>query len=417
MIYIILSLSFFSLGLLREKGAAPFILAIACLPFANSLSGYFYKFGLYSYDFFFIGALLSFLSKQIISGSLNLKIQKWALLLFATLLAYAATAAAAGAKLDVYFLRDLRPAIFALELVTAAIIIKNSEKILTAKTAIHIVILAGFTNLIWLALSIAGIISSDDEYYTTNNYKYFDSSTYISALFAIYFLSQRKARGRTQFNDPLRGIEIVAFLTSLISVVFSGYRALILATAIAALASSVKDPRKLFLAIATLPACAIAFIYLSTLFGADRVIEGLTIDGIFAQLSTRYGPAFDVISAFTPTNYLFGAGFGTVFEIDWFGYRSLDTTNNFVDSAYVTFFAKYGLMGILMLVAMVFSFRSISPTSLRTPISAYLFVLFMVYAISYQPASAGIIVGCILLRTLNTHLARQKDEKLVRLQN
>lgn len=417
MIYIILSLSFFSLGLLREKGAAPFILAIACLPFANSLSAYFYKFGLYSYDFFFIGAFLSFLAKQIISGSLSFKIQKWALLLFATLLAYAATAAASGAKLDVYFLRDLRPAIFALELITAAIILKSPEKLLTAKTAIYITILAGFTNLIWLALSIAGLISSDDEYYTTNNYKYFDASTYISALFAIHFLSQRKTRTLTQAKDSLRGIQTAAFLTSLVSVVFSGYRALILATAIAALASSVKDPKKLFLAIATLPACAIAFIYLSTIFGADRVTEGLTIDGILAQLSTRYGPALDVISAFSPTNYLFGAGFGTVFEIDWFGYRALDTKNNFVDSAYVTFFAKYGLVGILMLVAIVLSFRSISPTSLRTPISAYLFVLFMVYAISYQPASAGIIVGCILLRTLNSHRARQTDEKLVGLPN
>lgn len=192
MIYIILSLSFFALGLLRRKGTYFFILAIACLPFANSLSSYFYKFGLYSYDFFFFGTLISFIFKKKTSIPSNFKLQKFALILFITLLAYALIALSSGAAVDVYFLRDLRPAVFALELATAAIIIKDSEKHITAIAAIYIVILAGSTNLLWLTLSILGAISPDDEYYKTNNYKYFDASTYISALFIVYFLSQRK---------------------------------------------------------------------------------------------------------------------------------------------------------------------------------------------------------------------------------
>ncbi|WP_236198429.1 DUF6369 family protein [Pseudomonas pseudonitroreducens] len=244
-----------------------------------------------------------------------------------------------------------------------------------------------------------------------NTTKQTTTNTSTPALIYLHFLlftffRKEKTKNHRELNKTLRKLQAIALLASLLSVVLSGYRVLILATLAAALLSSFRQPKKLLLALIITPACVAIFIYLSTLFGANRVIESITLDGALSQLSTRYAPAFDVIASFTPTNYLLGAGFGTVFEIDWFGYRSLDTTNNFVDSAYITFFAKYGLAGIFMLSLIVLSFRSLAPTSLKAPISIYLLTLFIVYAISYQAASAGMIVGCILISNLNLHLCK-----------
>lgn len=410
MTYISLSILFSLMGLSQKRGALIFIIAMAFLPFSNSLSQYFYKFGLYSYDYFFAGTFIVLFARLVQSSKFNLNVPKWSLLIFITILVYAAVALVDGKTIDVYFLRDLRPAIFSAEILITSLIIKNNNIDLTENSALRIIILAGSSNLIWLTLSIFGIISSEDEYYTKNNYKYFDASTYISALFAIHYLTQNSDRMRAKRSKKTNRTQSIAIFISLLSVIFSGYRALILATAISALIGSIKNPRKFIFTSAIALVSAISFLYLSSFYGAERVLEATTTSGILAQLSTRYAPALEVISSFSPINYLLGAGFGTVFEVDWFGYRALDTKNNFVDSAYITFFAKYGIVGILMLAAIAASIRSISPKQLSTTILAYLLILFAVYCISYQAASVGIITGCLLLRSLPYQDPRKNHE-------
>lgn len=411
MIYILLSLSFLCLGLVRERGLVVFLALISCLPFSNSLSTYFYQYGLYSYDYYFFGLLLSLIVSELYKKNNLLKAPKWATLSFSIICIYSIVAVFSKIPIDVYFLRDFRPAIFATELIAASMLLKSKKIRLSNKKILTLITLAGVTNLIWLLLSILGVMSSEDQYYTTNNFKYFDASTYISALYIIYYFSQDKTHRPTTREHSMKTRQIIALAASLLSIIFSGYRILALATILAATLAATKSPKKLIIILIVFSISALTFIYLSEYFGATRVTDGLSASGIFEQLATRYEPALNVVYSFDPLNYLLGNGFGTVFDITWFEYRSLDTKNNFVDSAYITFYAKYGIMGILYLILITLSITSIAPTSIKRSLSAYLIILFIAYAISYQPASAGIIIGCIMtkLLQLNSDSAKKND--------
>ena len=246
-------------------------------------------------------------------------------------------------------------------------------------------------------------MSSEDEYYTTNNFKYFDASTYISALFIIYFFSKTKTHRHPERKLAFNPRQTLAIIASLLSVILSGYRILAFATIIAAALAAAKSPKKLIPIVIILAISALIFIYLAEYFGAARVAEGLTANGLLQQFATRYGPALDVIASFKSYNYIFGSGFGTSFDITWFEYRSLDTRNNFVDSAYITFFAKYGLLGILYITSITLALLSLVPKPIKLSLLAYLLILFIAYAISYQPASAGIIIGCMIVRILQSN--------------
>ncbi|MCK1793690.1 DUF6369 family protein [Pseudomonas violetae] len=403
MTYIVLSLLFFSLGLLREKGLWAFLALLSCLPLSNSFSLYFYQYGLFSFDFYFFGALISIAIKSIASNGSTMKVPKWATLSFLIIIAYSVISVFSSTPLDVYFLRDYRPAIFSLELIAATLILKSRNIKLSNDKIIKIAILAGATNLIWLTLSIVGVISSDDQYYTNNNFKYFDASTYISTLFTIYFFSRQGTAKNTKNKIHLNPAQALAITVSLLSVVLSGYRILALATIIAAALAAAKSPKRLVQILIVFAAATLTFIFLAQYFGAARVTEGLTVDGLLQQFAIRYGPALDVISSFKSYNYFFGSGFGTVFDISWFEYRELDTKNNFVDSSYMTFFAKYGLLGMLYLASVSISLVSLVPKPIRLSLLAYLLIIFFTYAISYQSASFGIIVGCMMVRILQSN--------------
>lgn len=410
MIYALLSLSFLCLGLARERGLLIFLVLISCLPFSNSLSTYFYQLGLYSYDYYFFGLLISIATKDLHKRNNLLKTPKWATLALSIICIYSIIAIFSNITIDLYYLRDLRPAIFATELIAASMLLKSKRKLLSSKQILTLITLAGITNLIWLSLSIFGVMSSDDQYYTTNNFKYFDASTYISALYIIYYFSQNKNQHHSLVISSLKTMQTVALIASLLSIIFSGYRILAFATILSATVAATKSPKKLMIILMVFSISAITFIYISEYFGATRVTDGLSASGIFEQLTTRYEPALNVINTFNPMNYLFGNGFGTVFDITWFEYRSLDTKNNFVDSAYITFYAKYGIVGFLYLILITLSLLSIAPKAIARSLSAYLIILFIAYAISYQPASAGIIIGCVMTRILqlNSDSANKK---------
>ena len=408
MIYIVLSLTFLSLGLLRDKGLLLFLVLISSLPFSNSFSQYFYQYGIYSYDYFFLGLLISFSLKGITAKASKFRIPKLATLSFLIITFYSAIAYFSDIPLDVYFLRDYRPAIFSIEIIAAYLLLKSGKAHISNNSILNVIILAGATNIIWLALSIVGIISSEDQYYTTNNFKYFDASTYISTLFIIYHFSQSAPSKPATRTLVIHHRQTLAIVVSILSVILSGYRILALASIIAAALASAKSPKKFFQIVAVFTFSAFTFIYLSSYFGADRVADGLTSSGLLQQFATRYGPALDVIGSFDPINYLFGKGFGTVFDITWFEYRSLDTKNNFVDSTYITFFAKYGFTGLLFITTFTAALISLAPKKTKLPLLAYLLIIYFTYAITYQAASAGIIIGCILVRLLQSNAENLK---------
>ena len=75
-----------------------------------------------------------------------------------------------------------------------------------------------------------------------------------------------------------------------------------------------------------------------------RAIEQLKGSIILNDLLVRYGPFFDILEKFDFYDYIFGKGPGFGIYIPWFEYRGLDPYNAYLDSQYLTFYLKYGVL-------------------------------------------------------------------------
>ena len=75
---------------------------------------------------------------------------------------------------------------------------------------------------------------------------------------------------------------------------------------------------------------------------------------------------------FTPSNFLFGEGINFKFYIPWYEYRGLDVFHNSVDSFFVTFFIKHGILGLLILFSIIHLVIRNFPTILYVWVVLYL---------------------------------------------
>ena len=140
------------------------------------------------------------------------------------------------------------------------------------------------------------------------------------------------------------------------------------------------------------------FVMYSDLMQAERVINALDFKELLIQFATRFSPAFDKISIMSSYQYLYGLGIGTYFEIPWFEYRGLDSKLNTIDSTYLTFFVKYGLLsiGILFLFFRVL-LKNIKDVLLRKSIVVFYLILFVTMSILYQ---SGAVFQILFLNML-----------------
>ena len=113
-----------------------------------------------------------------------------------------------------------------------------------------------------------------------------------------------------------------------------------------------------------------------------------------------------------PLHYFVGLGAGTPFEIPWFEYRGLDDKNSNIDSAYLTYFVKYGLIGVYLLYVFITSITQHMNSRVAVSIAIFLGVMFVVSATPYQPYAIGIAYGAIVLRVCSEHTARQRKKIL-----
>ena len=77
-----------------------------------------------------------------------------------------------------------------------------------------------------------------------------------------------------------------------------------------------------------------------------RVIEQLNAPTILNDLIVRFGPFFNTLEKFDFIDYIIGKGPGFGIYISWFEYRGLDPYNAYLDSLYLTFYIKYGVLMI-----------------------------------------------------------------------
>ena len=109
-------------------------------------------------------------------------------------------------------------------------------------------------------------------------------------------------------------------------------------------------------------------------------IKKLFEDGYISEsFATRFSPFINAISDFSFLNFIVGKGVGLTFYIKWFVWRSeIDNYNVYLDSLYLTLYAKYGVFSILFFVIFYLylnSYRNIKASN-------YYYLLFVLIAIT-----------------------------------
>ena len=335
--------------------------------------------GVYFYDGFIVGYIVSIFLEYATTKKLSLEVKPFTLaviLLHAVFLAVALT----YVDPDKYYIKDIRPVLNILFFAVVLDLYRKTETVFSEKLKDRLFVIAGAASFIKLAFLASGVYGFQDEYYEVNAFRYLDASSYFCAIYLI---------GRFVSRAPVSAVTITPIIASVASVLLSNSRFILLSLGLAAAGSSLDKPKRIVVVALSGVALASAFYFLSLELDASRIVDNLSVDRIAAQLSNRFGPALELIHEFSGLNYLFGLGAGTTFEIPWFAYRGLETTHSNIDSAYLTYSAKYGLLGLVLLVG--FACSAIPKSTISNPARIFIFSMFVVSATPYQPYCIGLI--------------------------
>lgn len=349
-----------------------------------------YKSGVYFYDFFFLGLLLSFIFRLMKGGMGRIDFKLFAIFFFVAVYFTLAFIIEGGTN---YLIKDLRPFIFIIffHLFWATfhreLIFKNhNEAVLYFLIA---VILATLTNFYYLYHNSVNFNAIADKFYQNNSYRYLDASSYFCSVFLIYLsLNYRDFKHYSLLS-------VVAVVLSFSCILISNSRFLLLSIIISLLFANSKNLKVFILLSLASLACLSLFIALSEFVGASRVLSALSYDEIVGQLANRFYPALVMIEEMDWYNYIIGVGPGIPFYIPWFDYRdTIDPYNANLDSAYFTMYVKYGL---LMLIPIIYFIQSIAVGcrhNIKQSVAVLLLMMFFVSATFYQIYAIGLIVGC-----------------------
>lgn len=373
-----------------------FLLLIGGFIFGNAYSAYFYKFGLYAYDFYFIVLIVMLL---IDSFRGRVQIYKTQLLLPIFVLFVFMLAGSMTGEFDKYYARDIRPIIFLVECFLVSQFC-NFHNELSDKKILLFIILASASNIFYLSLSYFHLSVFEDVYYSNNSFRYFDLSTYIASIFIAFsplILKRIKSMG---------WLGIMAIMLAFCSVLASGSRTVVAITVIVFTLLYVNRPlRVFFLTIIT----GIAFGAL-TLIGNSKLFDRIfntSLDTLDEEFKVRFSPFYFLLKDFDWHHYLIGRGFGTTFFIPWFENRGdhLDPINNFVDSTYLTLYAKFGVISFVIIYFYIRQAMLFIDHDQKAKILLIFYVLSMmtVFAIPYQASAIGLFLGLFAINSLAYH--------------
>ena len=289
-----------------------------------------------------------------------------------------------------YLIKDLRPLLL---LCQGAILLQLSREIsviVTWKSFCFVAMCAAFTNLFWFGLFVfSGLNISSDVYYLNNRERYFSSGTFLSLFFVLTYCY---CAIKKHFN--LNITTNIVFLLSVGNILLSNSRLLILALCICILIISSRRMSLLFKFSVFLTILLAIFYGISFALGVDRIVSAMDFNSILLQVANRFSPAMPHLKEMSGLDLLFGLGPGTFFDIPWFYYRDIDPFNVSIDSTYLTFFVKYGIVGLLFMgtfvyLACCFFVRK----EFRIIVSVFLALIFFGEAVPYLPHAIGIYVG------------------------
>lgn len=386
------------LGQLRWRGIVPAVFLLALLPFSNSQAEYFYRFGMFAYDLYF----LSLGAASIIAGFPVFRRAPGTgyLLAFVCCVGvYALLAMANSTAVDKYFLRDLRPVIWALCMLSAVSSLRwFSSALGRPARLLRLAMLFPIGAMCWQAASWYGLIEYGDFYYEQNSYRIFTLGTYFSSVMllgSVYVLSEKRL---------LSGIRQVArrdfwVLVGLcfVAIAVCGFRMPLVAIIASSAVLVARSMRAALMGTVVAVLGLLAVINVAEIAGATRVTDALGPEGILLQLEIRFAPAKHVIEGMSPLQQLLGNGFGTTFDVWWFESREMDTKTNSIDSTYLTLYAKYGAVGIAMLFVFFAGISASLPRRFRPAMMVMLLVFSFAYSVPYQGMFPGVILGIIFL--------------------
>ncbi len=373
----------------RPKEAIVFFFTLAALwPTGNAFIEMNYQSGVFVTDPFWIGLTIRLLysskgypAKLLLIGSATTLI--YILYLSSTLLLF-------PERGNDYILKDFRPLILILQTCIFAIIMR---KLTFSRRLLNRVVLVG-TATFFLEFSMLsfGFYETKDGFFKEEAFRYLDGSTYLAALFLIWYLTDNL---RTLQTKKTKFIAIGAML----SILAAGSRVVIAALAVAAIVFS-RGLRSKMLSIAFVFLLIGLFFWVSHMLGVTRVIESIQIQGLLLQFGTRFGPAIqELVQQDTPEKLL-GCGLGATFEIPWLEYLGYSSTSVSIDSTYLTLFYKFGITSIPIVMVMLYLPTSDLPKVTRRSFSLFLAIIFLVSALPYQ--SYGIIINAFIILVSRT---------------
>lgn len=412
--FVVLSAAFLLLGQLRTRGIVPAVLLLALLPFTNSQADYFYRFGLYAYDFYFLSlgvasVLSSFPALRRTPGV------RFLMVFVGFIFIYVLFALVNSVPTDKYFLRDLRPVIWAFCMMSVlhashwfSSSLDNPVKL------IRISMLFPIGAMCWQAASWSGLITYSDFYYEQNSYRIFTLGTYFSSVMLVgivYIVSMQSLYAGIERAARLDFWMLGILCFAAIAV--CGFRMPLVAIFAACAVLVTRNVRAGLIGVVAAIVASYAVIKVAEIAGATRVTDALSIDGLRLQLEIRFEPAKDVIGNMSVFQHVVGNGFATTFDVWWFETRELDTVTNFIDSSYLTFYAKYGAVGMMMLFIFFMGVSAVFPGRLRLAMLVMLLVFGFAYSVPYQSMFPGIILGVIFLCCLLSQLADMSQKMVV----
>lgn len=371
-----------------RNSSVVFLLFGMLLPTSNQFMDFTSYNGVYFYDYFFLSLTIYYIISFLIKKSL-LKSNIYNISFFTSFfLIYLIYAIFSSVSFDKYLLRDFRPF---LTLFYGFICIDLVRANKVALNVIFNVLISTFVfKLFFFVFLFFGVVFSD-VYYQDNTFRYFDASTFIASLLLIVAVFRKRSIISNVSKFKLN----ITIILAIIIVLISNLRIMLAALLFIYLIINHKDLfRKVLVTISVI----FLFVMYSYFMQIERVMDAFNYKEIVIQFATRFSPAIAKISIMNSYQYLYGLGLGTYFEIPWFEYRGLESKLNTIDSTYLTFFVKYGLLsiGILFLFFRVL-LENIKDVLLRRSVVVFYLILFVTMSILYQ---SGTVFQILFLNML-----------------
>jgi len=349
-----------------------FLFCILCIPYSNAFQEYFYFLGVYV---FFVFIIAEFINSRFLKKPSFNSVLKFLFFFFSFLCFYILNSLNINYKIffkDIFFILLL----IILRFWNDSFFLKSISLIgLTRiiKTAI-------FINLFFALLFLySGILSKvfDDPFYASQ-YRFTTLFLYLLP-FIIYY------RKLLELNY------IYIFIIYALCFI-AGSRINFVLVILFHFLSIKSNFKYLFLII-----FGISLTYLVEFYDDVRILEILDLELLSADLTTRFEPFLNIFNDFTLTEHLFGKGPGYGIYIRWFEYRGLDPYNAYLDSLYLTFYLKYGLLSIAVIFIL---FKEISGYLANKNHFRIFLLWFLIISFTNAITYSFVIFGVLLLNKI-----------------